>query len=75
MARNESKLRGNRRLWQTYSTWDRFSDASKAEIRLQAHRFLASLEAAAPGWARGEGPPSYSAAIMEGTGETADGPA
>jgi deoxyribodipyrimidine photolyase-related protein len=66
LARNEKKLRGNRRLWQTYSTWDRFGDASKAEIRLQAQRFLASLEAAAPGWARGEGPPSYSAAITEG---------
>ena len=65
MARNEGKLRGNRRLWQTYATWDRYSNASKAEIRLQAQRFLRSLEPAAPGWARGELPPSYLAAIME----------
>ncbi len=76
LARNEDKLRSNRRLWQMYATWNRFGEASKAEIRLQAKRFLAALQPAAPGWARGEGPPSYSAAIMErassGGGEEAN---
>ena len=56
LDRNEAKLRGNRRLWQPYSTWDRFGDASKAEIRAQARTFLDSLQAAAPGWARSVGP-------------------
>lgn len=60
LARNEHKLSGNRRMWQMYSTWNRFGDASKAEIRLQAERFLASLQPAAPGWARsaGQAPPT-----------------
>lgn len=52
IARNEGKLRRNRRMWQPYATWDRFGEETKAEIRAQAERFLASLEAAAPGWAR-----------------------
>lgn len=52
LDRNEKKLRGNRRLWQPYATWDRFGAATKAEVRAQAQRFLDSLEAAAPGWAR-----------------------
>lgn len=68
LARNEGKLRGNRRMWQMYATWNRFSDEAKAEIRLQAQRFLTSLEPAAPGWARG----SYSAATIETGMERAD---
>jgi deoxyribodipyrimidine photolyase-related protein len=52
LARNERKLRGNRRLWQPYTTWDRFSDDTKAEVGAQAQRFLDSLEPAAPGWAK-----------------------
>ena len=50
--RNEGKLRGNRRMWQPYATWNRFSEETKAEVRAQAERFLATLEPAAPGWAR-----------------------
>jgi hypothetical protein len=52
LDRNEKKLRGNRRLWQPYATWDRFGDDTKAEVRAQAKRFLDSLEPAAPGWAK-----------------------
>ncbi|GAA4038385.1 cryptochrome/photolyase family protein [Sphingomonas rosea] len=50
--RNDRKLRGNRRMWQPYATWDRFGEDTKAEVRAQAKRFLDSLEPAAPGWAR-----------------------
>ena len=70
LARNEDKLRANRRLWQMYATRNRVGEATKAEVRLQPQRFLADLKPAAPGWARGEGPPSYSAAIMQREGST-----
>jgi deoxyribodipyrimidine photolyase-related protein len=52
LDRNEKKLRGNRRLWQPYATWDRFGDDTKAEVRAQAKRFLEAIEPAAPGWAK-----------------------
>ena len=52
LARNDKKLRGNRRLWQPYATWDRFGEATKAEVRAQAEHFLAGLQPAAPGWAK-----------------------
>ena len=52
LDRNEKKLRGNRRLWQPYATWDRFGPDTKAEVREQARRFLDSIEPAAPGWAK-----------------------
>ena len=44
LARNEDKLRSNRRMQMIYGTWDRFSDASKAEIRDQAGAFLQHLD-------------------------------
>ena len=50
--RNEKKLRGNRRMWQPYATWDRFGEETKAEVRAQARRILQSLEPAAAGWAK-----------------------
>lgn len=52
LARNERKLRQNRRMWQPYATWDRFGEKTKAEIREQARSFLDSLAPASPGWAR-----------------------
>jgi deoxyribodipyrimidine photolyase-related protein len=59
LDRNETKLRGNRRMWQPYATWDRFGDETKAEVRAQAKRFLASIEPAAPGWAKAVAGSSY----------------
>jgi deoxyribodipyrimidine photolyase-related protein len=57
LDRNDRKLRGNRRLWQPYATWDRFGEQTKAEIRAQSQQFLESLQPAAPGWARAAGQP------------------
>jgi deoxyribodipyrimidine photolyase-related protein len=53
LARNERKLRANARLRNPYATWDRMSEAKRAEYRRSAEQFLAALEPAAPGWARG----------------------
>ncbi len=44
LARNESKLRGNPRLGQTYRAWDRMSDQKQAEYRATAETFLNTLE-------------------------------
>ncbi len=44
LARNEEKLRGNPRLAQTYSTWDRMNDDRKAEYLRSAARFLGTLK-------------------------------
>jgi len=44
LARNEEKLRGNPRLAQTYSTWDRMNDDRKAEYLCSAARFLGTLK-------------------------------
>lgn len=52
LDRNRVKLEANRRLWRPYSTWDRFGEATKEEVRAQARQFLETLEGAAPGWAR-----------------------
>ena len=52
LARNEGKLRGNMRLRNMYSTWDRMSEVARTETRAQATATLAALEPAAPGWAR-----------------------
>jgi deoxyribodipyrimidine photolyase-related protein len=43
LARHREKLGENRRLAMPYRNWDRFSEASKAEIRTQAATFLAEL--------------------------------
>jgi deoxyribodipyrimidine photolyase-related protein len=53
LARNRAMLGGNHRLLRVYHTWDRMGDAARAETRAQAAAFLATLEPAAPGWARG----------------------
>ena len=52
LARNEAKLRGNQRLRNMYSTWDRMSEQSRAETRAQAALTLDALVPAHPGWAR-----------------------
>lgn len=43
LARNESKLRGNPRMGQTYRTWDRMSDERKNAYLDSASRFLQTL--------------------------------
>lgn len=43
LARNQTKLKSNRRLAQPYATWARMSDATRHEIRKQAGGFLANL--------------------------------
>jgi deoxyribodipyrimidine photolyase-related protein len=48
LARNEDKLRSNRRMAAMYRTWDRFGAESKAEVRAQAAGHLAQLDAAGP---------------------------
>ena len=44
VARNEDKLRSNRRMQMIYRNWDRFGDKAKAEIREQAAGFLRHLD-------------------------------
>ena len=44
LARNEDKLRGNRRLAMPYRTWDRMDPAERAATRVQAANHLASLD-------------------------------
>jgi deoxyribodipyrimidine photolyase-related protein len=43
LVRNESKLRGNPRMGQTYRTWDRMSDEKQTEYLDSASRFLKAL--------------------------------
>ena len=43
LVRNESKLRGNPRMGQTYRTWDRMSDEKQTEYLESASRFLKTL--------------------------------
>jgi len=43
LARNQKKLKSNRRLAQPYATWTKMSDATRKEIRKQAEIFLAAL--------------------------------
>ncbi len=52
LARNEGKLRGNVRLRNMYSTWDRMDHTSRAALRASAAAFLETVTPAAPGWAR-----------------------
>lgn len=57
LARNGQRLKGYSRMRNTYLTWNRFSDETRAAYRASAAASLATLEPAAPGWAR-EGPPA-----------------
>ncbi len=43
VARNESKLRGNPRLGQTYRTWDRMTSEKQTAYLKQARRFLEQI--------------------------------
>jgi deoxyribodipyrimidine photolyase-related protein len=43
LARNQTKLKSNRRLAQPYATWARMNDRTRHEIRKQAESFLADL--------------------------------
>ncbi|NML93286.1 cryptochrome/photolyase family protein [Novosphingobium olei] len=53
LARNESKLARNPRLFQPYATWRRMTDDKRRDYIESAEAFLATLEPAEPGWARG----------------------
>jgi len=52
LARHEDRFRGNPRLRNVYRNWDRMSGERQAEYRASAAAFLATLEPAAPGWAK-----------------------
>lgn len=43
LARNRAKLKGNQRLFYSYSAWDRFSKAKQAAIREQAKNSLRQM--------------------------------
>jgi deoxyribodipyrimidine photolyase-related protein len=45
LVRNESKLKGNPRLGQVYSTWNKMADAKKQEYRKSAATILKKLDA------------------------------
>jgi deoxyribodipyrimidine photolyase-related protein len=51
LARHEVRLRGNMRMGNMYATWNRMTEAARADYRASAATFLATLEPAAPGWA------------------------
>ncbi len=48
LARNEDKLRPNRRMAMPYRTWDRMKPETRAETRAQASAFLDQLDASGP---------------------------
>ncbi|WP_294193379.1 cryptochrome/photolyase family protein [uncultured Sphingomonas sp.] len=48
LARNEDKLRPNRRMAMPYRTWDRMKPETRAETRVQAAAFLDQLDASGP---------------------------
>lgn len=48
LARNEDKLRPNRRMAMPYRTWDRMGADTRAAIRTQAAAFLETLDAGGP---------------------------
>ena len=48
LARNEDKLRPNRRMAMPYRTWDRMKPETRAETRAQAAAFLDQLDASGP---------------------------
>ncbi|MFM5885737.1 MAG: cryptochrome/photolyase family protein [Novosphingobium sp.] len=52
LARNADTLKGNRRLVNPYATWNRIDADKRAEYLKSAEAFLATLQPAAPGWAR-----------------------
>lgn len=52
LARNDAKLRANRRLTWPYATWDRLGEGRQRDYRDSAEAFLATLKPAEPGWAR-----------------------
>lgn len=58
LARNQETLKGNRRLANPYATWARMSADKRSEYLASAEAFLATLEPAAPGWARAVDPGS-----------------
>jgi deoxyribodipyrimidine photolyase-related protein len=51
--RNTDRLAHNPRMAQTYATWRRMTPDKRAETLASAEAFLATLEPARPGWARG----------------------
>ena len=52
LARHAPRFRRNRRMATMYASWDRMSDATRADYRASAAAFLETLVPAAPGWAR-----------------------
>jgi len=52
MVRNRRMLERNPRVGRAYATWDRMGPDRQHEYRDSAAAVLASLEPAAPGWAR-----------------------
>ncbi|CAM3189564.1 (6-4) photolyase [Sphingomonas antarctica] len=50
LARHRDRLGDNERLFGPYRSWDRFSEEMQAEVRAQAARFLAQLDAAPDGY-------------------------
>jgi deoxyribodipyrimidine photolyase-related protein len=53
LDRNAKRLAHNPRLAQPYANWRRMSPDKRAETLASAEAFLATLQPAAPGWARG----------------------
>lgn len=60
LARHERRFRGNPRMRNIYSSWDRFGEARQAEYRASARAFLDGLKPAAAGWAKADGVASES---------------
>jgi deoxyribodipyrimidine photolyase-related protein len=52
LARHERRFRRNRRMVQMYANWDRMKPEVRDAYRSSADAFLATIEPAAPGWAR-----------------------
>jgi deoxyribodipyrimidine photolyase-related protein len=51
LDRHQARFRSNSRMRNTYVTWDRFSDQTRADYRASAAAFLDTLEPAGDGWA------------------------
>ncbi|MBX4388605.1 hypothetical protein K4H03_21220, partial [Mycobacterium tuberculosis] len=58
LARHERRFRGNRRMANMYATWERMTPETRADYRASAAAFLATIEPASAGWARGDDPPA-----------------
>ena len=54
LARHRELLKGNSRLWRMYDGWDRLGPERQAATRASAATFMATLPAAARGWAVAE---------------------